>query len=647
MLDIEKIVKTFDSLPQLPMAAHPRLFIDSDAAARVKEVSNTPMLLESQRVVEEYANESLESVVVEYDLATHNSNLVRGRIMQRKVFSLLVRYLQTGDVKYRDCVIECIREMDRWPHWSWFDWRAEAVPDWEAEYVSYDLSFGENSMTVAVAYDLLYHTLSDAEKEIFFTLIKRHKVITEFIRHAKLGPGCARDGAGWIQNEKSNWLAVTCGGMGMLALAFYEDLEEARQALALVDPAMMTLMDYANQCGGSWPEGLGYFSYTLRYAIPYLTSWENATGMEHPAYALEGTKNMVEFFLNMQPQGVACTFGDNNSAWIPYGFHYILCRRLGQEHLIASIDMQVKKAMAAPGWDGSFRRNSWPIHAEWLLFAERNSTVFASAEKKQFVKIYPGTNFAVMADKIPSADFCMAIRGGNTRGAHEHNDLSSFHLVYGDEAFITSLSVDEYLDTTFSPRRHELFEMTPAAKNVLLVNGVGMSMFNEVKQEETVCCGYKGISMDCTGAMGDSGFAFKAVTSYTRTFLILSENAFLIVDNVLCPNAARFDLRFHSYANISEFENGVLMASPKHADKMMKMAFSASEKSVIIVGLDTPTRPKEASKVIRFASEELHKSYTAATLLTKDPDANVSLRRENNLIHIEAIVDEKIHYITL
>jgi len=366
--------------------------------------------------------------------------------------------------------------------------------------------------------------------------------------------------------------------------------------------------------------------------------------MEHPAYNLDGTKHIVEFFLNMQPNGQPCTFGDSNSTWLPYGFHYILCRRLGQEHLIEAVEEQFRVSSA--GWS-SRANNNWPVHAEWLLFGNRCADVNSSGDNKNVVKLYPGTNFAVMADKLPSPDFYMAIRGGNTKGAHEHNDLSSFHLVYGDERFLTSLSTDEYIDSTFSPRRNELFEMTPAAKNVLLVNGVGMSMYNEVQQEETMCCGYKGIRMDCTGAMGDSGFAFKAVTSYTRTFLMLSENTFLIIDDVVCPNAARFDLRFHSFADVSELENGVLMASAKYADRKMKMIFSSSEKSVILVGLDTPTKPKEPSKVIRCASEELHKTYAAATLLTKDLNASVSLRRENESLVIDACADGVCHHIIL
>jgi len=639
MPDAKKIFDSFPLMPVLPMKDHPRLFIDADAIARVNQPANTPILEHAQAQVEAIAEKCLESVVPEYDITGHNSNLIRGRIMQTKVYSLLVRYLQTKEERYRLQVLACIKEIDSWVHWSWFDWRADAHPDWEEPVVAFDLSFAENSMTIAIAYDLLYHTLSDAEREIFYSVLRRHHVISEFLRHARLGPGCARDWGEWQVNEKINWRAVICGGLGLLALAFYDEMEEARQAVAYCDPAVMELMEFADSCGGSWPEGMGYFAYTLRYAVPFLLSYETSTGKKHPAFALLGTAKMVEFFLNMQPSRIACTFGDSNGTWESMGYGYMLCRRLGQEWLCPLLDAQASLE--------NKQLESWPHYAERVLFAYREAVSEPPVKRENVVELYPVTNYAVMADKLPSPDFYMAIRGGNTRGYHEHNDLSSFHFVSGGERFITSLSTDEYLDSTFSERRNELFEMSPAAKNVLLINGIGMNMYSEVQEEKISCCGFDGLRMDCTEAMGKKDDLYLAVDKYIRTYLLLSGDAFLIIDDAVMPHASRFDARLHTYMLTAMDDKGFVLTSEINPDNKLRIAYSASHQSVFLSNEDAPTKPKKASRALRCVSEKLHNDYALATLLTKDTLASVSLSCNESTITVTAVVDGKDFSVTI
>jgi len=652
MLDVKKIIDSFDTLTPLPMKKHPRLFVDTDAIARVKLSTETPLRKHAQAYVEAEAERLLNDIEIKNDMTHHNAHLIRAEMMQAEVFTLLVRYFQTGEEKYRLRVLDCIREMDHWEHWSWFEWRANAEPDRDAEFVSYDLSYGENSMTLAVAYDTLYDTLSTEEKKLFFDVLKHHRVITEFLRHVRLGPGCARDSAGWIQNEKCNWLAVTCGGMGLLALAFYDELEEARQALALCDPAVMTLMEFLDTCGGSWPEGLSYFAYTMRYAVPYLLSYEIATGKKHPAFDLTGTKESNSFLLNLQPKGHPCTFGDDNERWDTHGFQYMLCRKYERSDLFSLLDAQAKLD------DNIYQ--CWPIHAERLLFAEPNPEP-CTDKKESVVFLYPGTNYGVIADVLPDPDFCMVIRGGNTNGDHEHNDLSSFHLVSGGEHFIESITTDLYLDTTFSSRRNDLYEMTPAAKNVMLINGVGMVMYSEIEQKLITCDGYQGIRLNCTPAMGKVTCNFDAVKAYHRTFLQLAKDAILIIDDASLPNPGRFDARLHTYTDVCPLENGFLMTSPDDPSNQLRIVYSASEASVQKLSADVPTLPRKLtaipryntkssikdSALMRYCSKALVNEYVLATLLTKDTSADVKLRCTSEEIRVQAEVHGISHQIVM
>ncbi|MDY3071127.1 MAG: hypothetical protein SOW68_02540 [Eubacteriales bacterium] len=637
MLNIPELIEKVKKEPRMCLRAHPRLYIDEAAVSRLRSVPETPMLRCAQKLLEEHAPAYAESTAFPFDETHHNALLIRARIMQGRIYTLLARWLQTGDESYRRGVLDSVSAMDAWPIWSWIDWFSSDVPDREAPFVTFDLSYGENCMTLAVAYDLLFPTLTAGEKQLFLDCIRGHKVFETFDKCVCCKDFHDRKGGGWfLQNEKCNWLAVLCGGMGMLSLAFYEEIPEAHETLLYCDEAMMTLLRFVDDCGGSWPEGLSYYSYTLRYAVAYLGSWENAAGKEHPAFRLPGVRSIITYFLDLQPGGIPCTFGDNNSPWTPMGFHYQLCRRLSQTDLCALIDAQYK--------EGTEATESWPVSVEWLLFAERTPPDAAIRPQESVLRFYPGSNVTVMADRLPAPHFTLVIRGGNTNGSHEHNDLSSFHCVLGRDMPVTSLSTDEYMDTTFSPRRQEIFEMTAAAKNVFLVNGVGMAMHSKVEQQEVVMGGCRGIRMDCTQAMGVSRSNAPAVRSYFRTFLMLADQAFLILDECLLAHSGRMETRLHTYAGVETADSGaVLHASGTAQNACLRLkgngtpepqtlytAFAADKNCVLTTAVDAPTYPKTPSTMLRWVTKSFETGLTAAVLLSRIPVSGMEIAENPN-----------------
>ena len=308
----------------------------------------------------------------------------------------------------------------------------------------------------------------------------------------------------------------------------------------------------------------------------------------------------------------------------------MLARRLSQENLFALLDAQYHNK----GSDDPIA-----LAPGRLLFASRGKAELSEAGQTQVIRFYPGSNVTVMADCLPGPEFEMVIRGGNTRGAHEHNDLSSFHLVLGGEPMITSLSTDDYMDSTFSSRRMEIFEMTPQAKNVLLINGLGMQMYSEVRQEEITIAGFHGIRMDCTAAMGRVYQNQPAVESYYRTFLMLSDRAFLILDQAKLVHAGRIETRLHTYADVTLSEHGAELhacgAAPlacRHAaipedpvPQTLYVSFAADRDCILLTGNDMPTFPKKPSAVLRWITGKFELSFAAAALLSRDP-ADVSVK---------------------
>jgi len=100
-----------------------------------------------------------------------------------------------------------------WKCWSWITWRQG---DYRPTAI-YDLSYGENSATLAMAYDLLHDTLSAAEKQLFQNIATKWPLASGSVH-------CRPHAAWWFGKADSNWNTVCAGGLGMLCLAMYDDL---------------------------------------------------------------------------------------------------------------------------------------------------------------------------------------------------------------------------------------------------------------------------------------------------------------------------------------------------------------------------------------------------------------------------------------
>ena len=320
----------------------------------------------------------------------------------------------------------------------------------------------------------------------------------------------------------------------------YDELPEARRALPRVEKSIAVFMRGLAETGGGWTEGVGYWNYGMRYALLYLLSHERATGRRHPLLALPETKATLAFPPDFCPNGVPCGFGDAN-AWRPTSIHYAAARRLGRPDVARALEDLLIRHSAADG-------GKWPEAEEWLVLHPGTRTRAAPA-RRSVAKLYRGMDWGVIADRMPGPRVYMSVRGGTTKVHHGHRDLLSYHCVVGDEAMVTNLGILEYLDSTFSPRRGELFEATPASKNVILINGVGIVEGSSVTSRLVRAPGLAGIRMDATEAMGPSRDG-PAADFCGRLFLMLNGKAFLIVDRVVMAHDGRVESRAHTVARV-------------------------------------------------------------------------------------------------
>ncbi len=599
---------------------HPRLFLPPESTARLRTPPTLPLLMQASMQVRSAARRHVKLPPLQYTVHTHNGLLLRARQMQDRVFALLAEWLRTGEARFRTAIVACIREMRSWEYWSWIAWReGNSAPD-----AIFDLSYGENALTLAVAYDWLYDMLTEEEGELFLDTA-HHWAFAAGLKHCRPG------GAWWFGKTNSNWNTVCAGGLGTLALAMYEDAIEAPELLPLVEQSFEPYMRYLDETQGAWPEGIGYWNYGMRYAFRYLLSWENATGKPHPLMKLRGTKQTLAFPLDFCPNGQPCSFGDVNH-WSPEPFHYEVARRLGAHDVLAALDTENDRIAYSAGRVGY--APEWlalhPGEPDEILSPQRTQRTRRGkgksssslrdlgdlrGEKAPVVRLYKGLDWAVLADRLPSPSLYLAVRGGSTKVPHGHRDLLSVHCVVGSDHLLADVKNAEYLDTTFSPRREELYEISPAAKNTILINGVGVASGSQLNATRKVTvAGCEGILLDASNAWGPMSHS-AGVKFCGRLVLMLGTDGFLIVDRVSLAAAGRAESRMHTLFPVKTTKSSAVLRG-KH--NSLRMTYAATVPSVLLTATSAPTTPTAPqATVLRWCTAtRLQSEITLATLLT-------------------------------
>ena len=240
------------------LAAHPRLYIHPEAIARTQIPITGSFWQGAEAETNRLIRDAMRTTTFPFDAETHNALLLRARGMQRRAVALLLRYCQTNKSVYRDAALRHAWQIGDWEYWSWIAWRkGDSDPN-----AIFDLSYGENSTTLALIYDLLHATLNHDEKKRFIKIAQRRSIrpFLSLITSQKNVPG-------WFCRPDTNWNTVCTGGAGMLALAMYEDLPEAAQVLGLVEESFAAFMNHLKDTDGGCVEGLGYWNYGMRYAF--------------------------------------------------------------------------------------------------------------------------------------------------------------------------------------------------------------------------------------------------------------------------------------------------------------------------------------------------------------------------------------------
>lgn len=609
-----------------PLNPHPRLYLPPRPLDSAR-LDATPFLQRAVDTVRKQANAYARMPPLRYPRDRHNAHLIRAREVQTRVFTLLAQWKQTGRKRFRDAAVAYVRQIAGWEYWSWITWRSgNAAPD-----AIFDLSYGENSATLAVAYDWLYDSLTPEEKTLFLDAA-RSRPIRSALKWARPGK------AWWFGKPDSNWNTVCAGGLGMLCLSMVEDLPEARTLLSEVQKSIRPFIRHLEHTSGGWPEGIGYWNYGFRYAFMYLLSHETSTGRSHPLLNGKAVRATLRFPLDFSPNGVASGFGDANG-WKPLPIHLAMAKRLG----CADVTQQIVEMLAGADVPPS----TWPDAAEWLSLYPPKCGSPANRPGSPVVKLYGGIDWGLMADRMPDPQFYVSVRGGSSAVPHGNRDLLSFNCVVGREKLVANIAPTEYLDSTFSSRRDEIFEVGPFSKNALLVNGVGITAGSSLDRTDMLRVqGFPGIRMDATHAMGTACYDKPAVSFCGRVFLLLPGPALLIVDRLLLPHVGRVESRIHTFGDTKLTRNGATIRGKK---ERLRIAYASNIPAALRASSTAPTNVEaDSATLLRWGTRGLEHDIVLAALLTPGASATkLLLTQRRSRIVVTVTVDNTPRCIVL
>lgn len=566
---------------ELKLRNSPRLWVSEDTALNLKDKLHSPYMQSQAKRILADADWLLDAKPIAPDEGGTNQH--RTRAIASHLQTLTSAWVLTHDKKYRAGAMKHLGNVMNFNQIS-----CEANHNTPADrQMFFCLSYGEHAADIALMYDLFRPEMTDKEMKVF------NDVLDKF--YLKEALRCAERHPWWVNKQWSNWNGVCAGGMGMLALALYEDRPECRKLIPFVEKSLGEYFKSYIENGGGCHEGTGYWNYGMHYAMRYLLSWENATGKKHPAFEIKEIAMSLNFPLDF----TGLTFGDNDG-WHPSGMFFMLTKRLNQPGAAVRAAAHLpERVEIKTGERSRLRRTAFAdilygadcIPTKQEMDALRKER---AAKKEPLARVYEGLEWAALADDTVFPALRLSARGGTSKiSGHGHLDLLAFKCMINGERMIEDQGGGGYNSVTFSSYGHRLYARSPAGKSSIFVDGLGCREDATCELTEIV----KGEGL--TGIRIDGARIFLPRWRgrfIGRLFLMVENRYWLVID--AAPGHG-LESRFHTYADFTNGEDWILLKKGKE-QMMMTLASIGTAKLQQSRGM--PTRPGKQSHIFRWMS---------------------------------------------
>ena len=421
---------------------HPRLMLKNDRFEMLKQAAESDETL--QRFVEEtirQADNTLEKPTLEYKIPDGKRLLGVSRDCMARVYALGLAWRWTGEQRYADNLLENIRAVC-------------AFKDWNP---SHFLDTAEMTHAVGVAYDWLYHSLSETDRQTMQKGIIEHGLI----------PGQksyhGTESYGWWKNCDHNWNQVCNAGMIVGALAIAET--HPKFAKEIIPQAVESLPKALKMYGpdGAWAEGPGYWAYATRYTMYGFTALETALGTDYDLLQIEGLSLAGRSpIYSTGPTGMYLNYADSGerARRHPMAEMFWLAR-IYNDDFVAEAEHRL---IAETG-------HVSPQHLAWYVPNPEGDGDQPALDKRFRGPVELALFRSAWHD--PNALF-MGIKAGYNRANHSHLDLGNFELDALGIRWARDLGSDDYnMPGYFSTQteRWQYYRLNSLSHNVPMLNG--------------------------------------------------------------------------------------------------------------------------------------------------------------------------------
>lgn len=614
--------KQFDT-----MSPHPRLYV-SKAQLQRAVGGRGDEYAEAYDRIEKAAKTGLEEADNPMaDISTHRRQfMIVGRLS-----AMALQYHRTGDKRYIEASVTTIENMK----------------DWYAPRTLWQLWHGGFSTAIAINYDLLYNDMTPQQRKRVVNFAREH-VIRPFLRNTGRGKNLRQHGerGSWWQGIISNWNPVCSAGAGMLALAMYEDLDEAQTVIDRVNASLDNIIKELQVTNGGWVEGLGYWNWTMHYMSLFYISYERATGTQHEGFRSPGFRGTLTFVDYFVPYGSeAAGFGDNQHGSISNSL-LAAAEQMGDTKILVQLlaykdrqqqaredkqrrEQQSKKQDDTKSTDEAEdgKDETEPVNISYgeinrvLILPDPVAGDGAAEVEKNVTHFYPKPGWGMLADRWPEPTVYVAFRAGQLGGAHTQDDLLSWHGLVGKEFMIKNIYGGHVSQNSFGSRRNDLFEVSSQSKNSLLVGGLGPKgrRGERAKANTTLFDLPTGpmARLEATRAMDTTRNRPRFAA---RAFVIIGDHGLLVLDRVIAPSGKGqpVEARMYTTKKATFSESDVLLEGDIETARITVASNVEATLSRAIALMSFP-RPNTPT-MIRFQTNRSEHSTVMASLLSRGSD---------------------------
>ncbi|MGE5481970.1 MAG: DUF4962 domain-containing protein, partial [Bacteroidota bacterium] len=354
----------------------------------------------------------------------------------------------------------------------------------------------------------------------------------------------------------------TLGFLGEAAIAFFDEIPEAREWFDYVVRVFYALYPAWGGDDGGWAEGASYWKYYMGFVSEFVDALATATGIDLMAKPF--FQNTGYFKLYVHSPGTGNPFGDGNG------------------EPVAALDTEVMGWLARENQNPYFQwyvENSPGSPLPRSIFGFLRATRQPAPQAKPptdlpQARLFRDVGWVAMHSNLasPEDDIRLVFKSSPYGSySHSHADQNAFVL----DAFGRPLVISSGYYPWYMSPHHANWTQQSVAQNTILVDGRGQTPRSLAAKGE-ITRFFTTAAYDY--AMGDASRAYTSpLLQFNRHVLFVRPHFFVVFDELSASRAVRYDFLLHSPGGVNMVDEAAQKVSIFNWPARLDVYFLASQ----------------------------------------------------------------------